>query len=106
LGGASPGCAGCFKKATQIPNAGHPISPNKFYYFSKRQIHFRDGKSVQVTIKKIDFGSAIFFASIKVHMGVIFLLKEKNCHRKSTVKSCEFGRKVFFLSNCANFFHI
>jgi hypothetical protein len=26
LGGAQPGSAsGCFKKATQIPNAGHPI---------------------------------------------------------------------------------
>jgi hypothetical protein len=25
LGGASPGSAGCFKKPTQIPNAGHPI---------------------------------------------------------------------------------
>jgi hypothetical protein len=24
--GASPGSAGCFKKATQTPNAGHPIS--------------------------------------------------------------------------------
>jgi hypothetical protein len=24
-GGASPGSAGCFKKPTQIPNAGHPI---------------------------------------------------------------------------------
>jgi hypothetical protein len=23
--GASPGSAGCFKKPTQIPNAGHPI---------------------------------------------------------------------------------
>jgi hypothetical protein len=25
FGGASPGSAGCFKKPTQIPNAGHPI---------------------------------------------------------------------------------
>jgi hypothetical protein len=25
LGGALPGSAGCFKKPTQIPNAGHPI---------------------------------------------------------------------------------
>jgi hypothetical protein len=24
--GASPGSAGCFKKATQTPSAGHPIS--------------------------------------------------------------------------------
>jgi hypothetical protein len=28
LGGASPGSAGCFKKPTQIPNAGHPICVN------------------------------------------------------------------------------
>jgi hypothetical protein len=26
--GASPGSAGCFNKATQTPNAGHPISVN------------------------------------------------------------------------------
>jgi hypothetical protein len=36
------------------------------------QIHFRDCKSVQVTIKKFDFGSAIFFGYIKVHMGLLF----------------------------------
>jgi hypothetical protein len=30
LGGASPGSAGCFKKPTQIPNAGHPILMNTF----------------------------------------------------------------------------
>jgi hypothetical protein len=27
-GGASPGSAGCFKKPTQIPKAGHPIYGN------------------------------------------------------------------------------
>jgi hypothetical protein len=30
--GASPGSAGCFKKLTQIPNAGHPI------YLAKKNI--------------------------------------------------------------------
>jgi hypothetical protein len=49
LGGASPGSAGCFKKPTQIPYAGHPICMTRAYvYFSvhlfvwrqpKRQIH-------------------------------------------------------------------
>jgi hypothetical protein len=28
--GASPGSAGCFKKATETPNAGHPICANLY----------------------------------------------------------------------------
>jgi hypothetical protein len=34
-GGASPGSAGCFKKPTQIPNAGHPIYITKNYFYIK-----------------------------------------------------------------------
>jgi hypothetical protein len=36
--GASPGSAGCFKKATQTPNAGHPIFISLFFGIRLKKI--------------------------------------------------------------------
>jgi hypothetical protein len=71
---------------------------------------------VHVTMKIFDFGSAIIFGYIKVHIGLLFdyikkiatvrVKKKFSTKKKSTVKSCQFGRKVFFLPYCGNLFFI
>jgi hypothetical protein len=58
LGGALPGSAGFFKKPTQIPNAGHPISPsfqntdahgsNSIYVVALKKWYILGKKCVQV----------------------------------------------------------
>jgi hypothetical protein len=57
--GASPGSAGCYKKATEPPNAGHPICPNQSlsYAFFKRA-------SRKIVILRGCFNDALIITSL------------------------------------------
>jgi hypothetical protein len=106
--GASPGSAGCFKKPTQISNAGHPICP-------MREIHFCDHQRTEMKLSiSVNEGNSMFFNFCKKKFRkfhfckkkIQFLQEHSICSMESEITVVVFRiqwKIRIFLGPCHNF---